>query len=195
VITAAIEHARGCQRAVVAIFQDEASFYRQPSQGWLWAWAGRKQPRMSWSNRSNTLVRAADSINAMTGATHVMQAKQITVTRLIESYRQLLAAYPKALLIYLIQDNWPVHLHERVLGFLAQNPRLQLCLLPTYAPRLNSVEKLWRWTRQKLCHAHPFCDDFNDYKAQLTACFAEAAQEPAMIRHYCGLDNAKIFSA
>jgi transposase len=177
----------------VALFQDEASFYRQPSQGWLWSWVGRKQPHMSWSHRSNTLVRAAGCLNAITGETHVLQAKQITVPRLIESYRQLLEAYPTALMIYLIQDNWPVHHHEKVRAFLAQHPRLQVLYLPTYAPRLNAVEKLWRWVRQALCHAHPFCDDFNEFKAQLQACFHQAAQLPGEMRRYCGMDDSKIY--
>jgi len=193
-ISAALEHAQRYPGRVVAVFQDEASFYRQPSQGWLWSWAGRTQPHMAWSHRSNTLVRAAGCVNAMTGDTHVMQAKQITVPRLIASYRQLLQAYPEALMIYLIQDNWPVHLHDKVQAFLAQNPRLQLCLLPTYAPRLNSIEKLWRWTRQTLCHAHAFCDDFNEFKAQLRECFAQAAAMPLALRKYCGLGSLKIFS-
>jgi transposase len=195
VITAALEHARRYPQSVVAVFQDEASFYRQPSQGWLWGWAGRKQPRMPWSHRSNTLVRAAGCLNAMTGDTHVLQAKHITVPRLIESYRQLLEAYPKALMIYLIQDNWPVHSHEKVRAFRAQHPRLQVLYLPTYAPRLNAVEKLWRWVRQTLCHAHPFCDDFSEFKAQLRACFEQAAAGPADMLRYCGLTDSKIFCA
>jgi len=179
----------------VALFQDEASFYRQPSQGWLWGWAGRKQPRMAWSHRSNTLVRTTGCLNAVTGDTHVLHAKHITVPRLIESYRQLLAAYPEALMIYLIQDNWPVHNHEKVRAFLQEHPRLQILFLPTYAPRLNPVEKLWRWVRQTLCHAHPFCDDFNEFKAQLRACFDQAAAQPGELLHYCGMVPSKIFSA
>lgn len=178
---------------MVALFQDEASFYRQPSQASLWAWAGRKQPRMGWSHRSNTLVRVAGVLNAVTGHSHTMQAAKITIPRLIASYREVLEAYPDALMIYLIQDNWPVHNHDKVLDFLAQHPRLQVLWLPTYAPRLNPIEKLWRWTRQTLCHAHPFCDDFNEFKRQLTQCLRQAADLPAYIKHYCGLNPSKIF--
>jgi hypothetical protein len=194
VITAALEHARRYPDRVVVLFQDEASFYRQPSQSWLWAYIGRKQPRMPWSHRSNTLVRAAGCLNAVTGATHVLQAKQFTVPRLIEFYRQTLAQYPDALMIYMVQDNWPVHYHEKVRDFLAQHPRLQVLYLPTYAPRLNPAEKLWRWVRQVLCHAHPFCDDFNEFKAHLRACFDQAAAAREALRRYCGLDDLKIFS-
>jgi len=198
VIAAALEHARRYPGTVVAVFQDEASFYRQPSQAGLWGWVGRLQPHMKWSHRSNTLVRAAAWLDALTGCIGVLQTKKIDVKHLLRSYRELLEAYPDALMIYVIQDNWPVHLHKTVLEFLAEHPRLQLCLLPTYAPRLNSIEKLWRWTRQKLCHAHPFCDDFNEYKAQLAECFVEAQHQPAEIGHYCGLDSlasGKLFSA
>ena len=194
VIAAALEHARRHPQSVVAVFEDEASFYRQPSQGWLWSWAGRQQPRMAWSQRSNTLVRAAAGLDTSSGNSHYLQAPKIGVARLIQFYRQLLEAYPKALMIYLIQDNWPVHFHADIITFLAQHPRLQILRLPTYAPRLNPAEKLWRWTRQRLCHAHPYCDDFGQYKAQLNACFVQAALQPAAMRRYCGLDNAKIFT-
>jgi len=67
VIAAALEHARRHPQSVVAVFEDEASFYRQPSQGWLWSWAGRQQPRMAWSQRSNTLVRAAAGLDTSSG--------------------------------------------------------------------------------------------------------------------------------
>jgi len=177
----------------MALFQDEASFYRQPSQGLLWAHMGRRQPRMSWSHRSNTLVRVAGVLNAVTGATHTTQASKITIKQLIKSYQRVLDAYPDALVIYLIQDNWPVHKHPRVLEFLALHDRLQVLFLPTYAPRLNPIEKLWRWLKQTLCHAHPFCDDFNEYKAQLSTCLAEAAAQPAYMRYYCGLSPSNIY--
>jgi len=195
VIGAALEHAAEHPGQVVALFQDEASFYRQPSQGWLWAWAGRRQPRMPWSHRSNTLVRIAGCLNAQTGATHYHHAPRISVDELLRSYRQLLAAYPEALMIYLIQDNWPVHFHPRVQEFAAAHERLIVLRLPTYAPRLNPAEKVWRWLRQTLGHAHPYCDDFREFREQLARCCAEAQALPGMIHRYCGLGNATIFSA
>ena len=194
VVEAALEHASRHPASVVALFQDEASFYRQPTQGWLWADAGRAQPHMPYSHSSNTLVRAAGCLDAITGVTHVLQAKRIDLTTLIKSYREVLGAYPNATMIYLIQDNWPVHDHDKVRKFLSSNPRLQVLHLPTYAPRLNPIEKLWRWVRQRLCHAHPFCDNFTLYKAHLRAMFEEAGASPAEIRRYCGLDNSKIYS-
>lgn len=179
---------------MVVLFQDEASFYRQPSQGRLWSWAGRQQPHMAWSHKSNTLVRLAGGLNALSGATHYLRAGRINVPTLIRSYRQLLDRYPTALMIYLVQDNWPVHNHGQVKQFLAAHPQLQVLFLPTYAPRLNPIEKLWRWTRQKLCHAHPYCDDFTEYKRQLNCSLDEAAANPAAMKHYCGLDSFKLFT-
>lgn len=46
---------------------DEASFYRQPTQAWLWAERGRTQPRVRWSYRSNTVVRVASAVEAVEG--------------------------------------------------------------------------------------------------------------------------------
>lgn len=55
-ISAALEHARLCPGPVVAVFQDEASFYRQPGQGWLWAWAGRQQPHLLLASYPDALM-------------------------------------------------------------------------------------------------------------------------------------------
>lgn len=194
VITAALEHTRRYPRQVKMVFQDEASFYRQPTQAWLWALAGRAQPHLPWSQRSNTLVRAVGCLDAITGDTHVLQAKRIDIPRLLQFYRQVLDAYPEALMIYMVEDNWPVHKHPTVQAFLDKHPRLQVLYLPTYAPRLNPIEKLWRWVRQTLCHAHPFSHDFTQFKARLSARFDEAASTPEAIARYCGLPKMNIYS-
>jgi transposase len=194
VIGAALEHATRYPQQVRVLFQDEVSFYRQPSQARLWFGTGRRQPPLAWSQRANTLVRVTGTLDALSGQTQYLSASRINVKTLLRSYRELLAQYPQALLLYLVQDNWPVHRHREVLAFLAAHPRLQVLFLPTYAPRLNPIEKLWRWAKQNLCHAHPFCDDFTEYKRQLQALLAEAAASPAYIKHYCGLSSFKLYS-
>ena len=65
--------------------------------------------------------------------------------------------------------------------------------LPTYASWLNPIEKLWRWAKQTLSHARPYCDNFTEFKAQLNACLDTAATMSAYIRHYCGLSSFKVF--
>lgn len=171
------------------LYQDEASFYRQPTPAWLWALQGRKQPRMRHSCHSNAVTRAAGFLNARTGETHVFQAPQTDVAMLCQSYRDIMACYPDALMVYLIQDNWPVHFHQEILKCVAQLERLVILPLPTYAPWLNPIEKLWRWTRQTLCHAHEFAADLREFKKHLQASLAEARAMPGYIARYCGLGS------
>lgn len=54
----------------------------------------------------------------------------------------------------MIQDNWNIHSHPDVLASLAEHPRLLPIWLPTYAPWLNPIEKLWRWLRQDVLKLH-----------------------------------------
>jgi transposase len=194
VIGAALEAARAHPGAIALVFQDEASFYRQPTQAALWAGTGRRQPHLSWSHRKNILVRVAGTLDAVSGQTCFREAPRFTVDELLRFYRQVLAQYAARTLIYLVQDNWPVHFQARVEAFLQQHPQLQVLRLPTYAPRLNPVEKAWKWARQHLTHAHPYSDDFAEFRGQLTGCLAEIGAQPHEIRHYCGLDNLTIYS-
>jgi transposase len=79
----------------------------------------------------------------------------VTAPRLGHCWLRAAQSYPQAKTIYLIIDSWPVHFHPKALQVLAQDPRLELINLPTYAPWLNAIEKLWRRLRQRVAHAHP----------------------------------------
>ena len=72
---------------------------------------------------------------------------------------------------------------------LARDPRIELLRLPTYAPWLNNIEKLWRWMKQRVSHAHPWADDFADFKLHVRAEFARIATGLPEVRRYCGLDQ------
>jgi transposase len=194
VIAAGLEQAQAHPGAVVLLFEDEASFYRQPSQAPLLGLRGPHQPRVPRSQRGNTRIRVAGTLDAVAGHTCFRQAFRYSVPELLKFYRQVLAAYPAALMIYLVQDNWPVHFHEDVEQFLARQPRLQVLRLPTYAPWLNPIEKAWKWARQHYTHAHRCCDDFPLFRRQLDECLNEATQHPEAIKQYCGLNTLKIYS-
>lgn len=174
---------------VIALFTDEASFYRQPSQAWLWASMGRRQPRLPYSHRANTLMRVVGVLDAVTARVQAWDFPRVSAERLARCFRQLGALYPEAHRIYLIMDNWPVHFHPRVQAALAAEPRVQVIPLPTYAPWLNNIEKLWRWVRQRVTHAHPWCDDFLFFREQVRAELYALASGSPELKRYCGLDS------
>lgn len=171
------------------LYEDEVSLYRQPSQGWLWASMGRRQPRMSFSHRSNTRTRVVGLMNALSGKVHYWQRSKIdrkTFARFILSTAH---DYPLAGKIYIVLDNWPVHFHPDVIEILSKDPRIELISLPTYAPWLNYIEKLWRWLRQKITHAHPYADDFNRFKQVISEALDSFSSDSPFLLKYVGLKD------
>jgi DDE superfamily endonuclease len=183
----ALKEAREAPSKIVLVFQDEASFYRQPSQGWLWSWMGRKQPKMRYSNRSNTHTRAVGFLDATTGRVLYWDMSRVSAKNLAQCIRRMSSSFPLAERIYLVWDNWPVHTHPIVQAALQKDIRIHVVELPSYAPWLNAIEKLWRLVRQEVAHAHPWCDDFHLYRAALAAKFDEFAFGSQRLLHYCGL--------
>ena len=172
---------------VITLFEDEVSFYRQPSQAWLWAYLGRRQPRLPYSHRANTLMRVVGLLNAATGQVHAWDFSHVTADRLARCFQQIGRLYPNALRIYLVLDNWPVHFHPKVQAALAADPRIHLLPLPTYSPWLNPIEKLWRWIKQRVTHAHPWSDDFLAFKEQIRTELQQFAFGSDDLLQYCGI--------
>ena len=168
-------------------FFDEASFYRQPTQASLWYERGRTQPRVRWSYRSNKVLRVAAALEAVEGSIVYKMASRISIPVLCRYYEQLARSYPDCPRLCVVQDNWPIHTHPKVLQAVKQLERIELVFLPTYAPYLNPEEKVWRWTKQHLVHAHPYSDDFNEFKRQVCTTLDEADQKKPEILRYCGL--------
>ena len=207
-----------CQAAVeqdprrrVLLFQDELTYYRQPTLASSFAPSGSKEPLAERSHRSNTPTRLTGALNARTGQVSVLQAPRIGVPELVRFYEHLAHQYAAAERIYLVQDNWPVHFHPDVLAALepqewpwpwlrpgnwstapsASARRLhlpiQLVPLPTYASWANPIEKLWRWLRQDLLHLHPWADDLAELRRQVLAFLDQFAQGSSDLLRYVGL--------
>lgn len=173
----------------VLLFQDETSFYRQPSQGWLWAWMGRRQPKVMYSHQANTRMRVAGFMEAVSGRVLFWDMARVTVKNLAQCIRQVSAAFPQAESIYIVWDNWPVHKHSVVQAAIMKDPRIKVLPLPTYAPWLNAIEKLWRLVRQEIVHAHPWCDNFSLFRSIIKGKLEEFACGSARLVRYCGLSS------
>ena len=114
------------------------------------------------------------------------------MARLAACWRQLSTQYPAAERIYVVLDNWPVHQQATVWRAWAAQSRVRVRFLPTYAPWLNNIEKLWKWLRQRVTHAHPWATDFATFREHVLAECATLGAGSAALRTYCGLD--KVFN-
>lgn len=181
----------------VLLYLDEVTIERHPSICHDYEQRGASiQPLARRSHQKNTLTRFVGSMNAVTGAVTYRQAAHITLNILVSHYQDICKIYPNAKTIFVVQDNWPVHVHPDVLCALepqsysalfrypaswsmtptpkairnwsALNLPIQIVPLPTYASWLNPIEKLWRWMRQDIAHNHRLADDLVALRKRLT---------------------------
>lgn len=210
-------HGRRADRAVVTLYLDEFTYYRQPSLARAWAVRGHDQPLAERSHRGDTTTRIVGALDAVGGRVRYRQASAIGVAQLVALYQDLRAAYPAARRLYVVQDNWPVHYHPDLLVALAPQwwlrrwPRklppswptqpsakaqrrwghlrlpIQLVPLPTYASWCNPIEKLWRKLQQEVLHLHRLADRLDDLRALVRAFLDQFADGSIELLRHVGL--------
>ena len=89
--------------------------------------------------------------------------------------------------MYVIQDNWNIHTHPDVLTALDDYPRIKPVWLPTYAPWLNPIEKMWRWLRQDILKMHRWVEDWPQVKQRVPDFLDQFAHGSSALLRYVGL--------
>lgn len=156
-------------------------------------------------------MRVAACLNATTGTVHARRAEETGRSVLIDLYREVAEYYSEARVIYMVQDNWPTHYHADIIGKLepqqwpwpfkvpgnwpevpdeptAKDPLpIQAVGLPTYAPWLNPIEKLWRYLKQEVVHLHQKAEDFPSLHSQVDVFLDRFAGGSEHLLRYVGL--------
>jgi transposase len=182
--------------SVQALFLDEMGYVSWPDPSAEWgpqapapiAVADRKQT-------SRRQRRVIGSLNATSGQVLFLEDGIIGRRGVCDFLCQIQVAYPDARKIYVIWDNWPVHAHQEVFDTLKLT-RIELVFLPTYAPWLNPIEKLWRKFRQDILYLHRFADSWELFQQRVQAFFAQFASGSKDLLRSVGLSgNGKLASA
>ena len=156
-----LRHTRREPRKVRCVFLDEMGFARWPQPAPDWAeQPPAAAPLADRRGAGPGLWRLIAALDAWTGRVTYLDNYIVGREKVIQFYGRLAAAYPRAERIYVVQDNWSIHTHDDVLRALERWPKIQPLWLPTYAPWLNPIEKLWKWLRQKVLHLHRLADDW-----------------------------------
>ena len=173
---------------VVVVFLDEMGYYRWPvaARDWMPAAPSTAAP-VHKAGPTNRQQRVIGSLNALTGQVDYLDNYLVGRAQVSAFYRQLDQVYASAQRLYVVQDNWSIHTHDDVLATLAQVPRIEPVWLPTYAPWLNPIEKLWHWLRRDVLKAHRLADDWPLLRRHVNAFLDQFARgSPALLR-YVGL--------
>jgi hypothetical protein len=179
--------ARAPSRLVV-LFVDEMGFFRWPEPAPDWGpappapapLADRKRaPQGQW--------RLIGALNALTGRVLTLDNYIVGRRQVCTFLQQIDQSYPDTEKIYVVMDNWSIHQHEDVQAQLKLLPRLEIVWLPTYAPWLNPIEKLWRKFRQEVLNLHRFADAWDQFRQRFRTFFAQFAQESQALLQYVGL--------
>jgi len=181
----ALAEARQAPETVTLLFQDEAGIARQPSLSPTWAPIGH-EPTATRSPHANHQHRICGALDAVTGQVHWWAGDHTTLAVLRQFLADLRASYGSERRLVIVWDNWPVHHHASLLAA-AEAECIEVVFLPTYAPWLNPIEKLWRWLKQEVVHGHRFAADWRQLKRAVAAFlnrFTEAS--PELVR-YTGL--------
>jgi transposase len=169
--------------SVVALFLDEFGYQRWPEVAPTWGLETAVAQRAG----NNQQWRTIGALNALTGQVNYRDGYIVGRHQVIQFYSQLDRAYPEVDLIYVVQDNWNIHAHPEVLTALERYPRITPVWLPTYAPWLNPIEKLWRWLRQDILKMHRWVEDWSRVKQRVHDFLDQFAHgSPALLR-YVGL--------
>jgi transposase len=207
---------RASNGRLVLLYMDEFSYSRHPTLAKSYEEAGAKiQPLARRSQRSELETRLVAGLNAQTGQVIYRSVSHVTRTVLVRFFQEVRERHPLVERIYIVQDNWPVHVHPDVLVALeAQETKferptpkswpkepspgavkkysklelpIQLVPLPTYASWTNPIEKLWRKLKSEVLHLHPFADAIPQLRAAVNQFLDQFAGGSRPLLRYAGL--------
>ncbi len=172
----------------VLVFLDEMGYYRWPQPTAVWApTAPAVVPSTECQGTKQQQWRMIGALNAHSGQVDYLDAYVVGRAKVIEFYRHLEQRYHWASHIYVVQDNWSIHGHDDVLAALATLPTIEPVWLPTYAPWLNPIEKLWRWLKQSVIKMHRLAADWPELRRRVNAFLDQFANGSAELLQYVGL--------
>ena len=184
---ACLEAARQAPDRVVTYYLDELSFYRQPTVASDWYPAGHDQPLARRAHRSNVYHRVLGALNAVNAQVVFRMGKRTDVAFICRFLRSLREQHAEVEVLNVILDNWyRVHDHPEVKAT-AQQERITLVYLPTYAPWLNPIEKLWRKAYQEVLHLHRYSDEWETLIQRMDEFLSAYSNGSSGLLKYVGL--------
>jgi len=174
---------------VTMLYEDEVDLHLLP--GITGCWTRRGSQRKVAPPGQNQKRYGFGAVNMISGAVTRRIEERKTSVGFCALVEQVVAEYcpgerwdgPK---VVLVLDNYIIHRSkatQRVLERYAD--RLIICPLPTYAPKLNVIELLWKYLRRKVTHNHLF-ESVAALTTAVETFFTELDRQPATVLSVIG---------
>jgi hypothetical protein len=177
---------RATDEPTVAVLDlDQAELALNPTRTRVWAAIGVPcELETPGDNRKQVMFGA---VNSLTGQTHfALTAHKRSADFQLFVDQHIIPAYPDADVIFLIVDGASIYKSKTTRAWLHERPQIVLVPLPSYAPKLNLQEHLWRWLRFEVTHSH-FFGSLGALAAAAKRFFAKLADQPQIVLRRIGM--------
>lgn len=170
----------------VLLYQDELTYYRCPTTAPDYVPRNADAPRANQGHGYNTSRRIAGCLDAYNGRLICWQRSAFDHKTFLKYLQYVETCYPEARNLYIALDNWPVHYQPDVLRAL-ETSKITLLFLPTYAPWLNPIEKVWRKLKQEILHQHRQHDQWKILQERVEQWLMQYDRPSPVLLRYAGI--------
>lgn len=139
-----------------------------------YGWIKKGQDNIIKSNTGRQRININGALDADTHAVITREDESINAISTIALLEQVEAAYPLAVIIYVICDNARYY-RSKLVGKFLETSKIQLVFLPSYSPNLNLIERLWKFMKKQVLY-NKYYEKFDTFK-QTTLGFFENIQQ------------------
>lgn len=162
------------------LYEDEAVFQQSGTVHRTWALIGIGTQVLGAPVRRSKKVMGAVRIGGEP-KWHSRFVQVFNAETFVDFLKQLVRYY-HGTKIHMITDNVPYHKAPQVREWLeGKQDLIELHFLPSYSPKLNAVEYVWRKTKQTITH-NKFFPNLEDLKQDLARRFNRYQGNPASLR-------------
>jgi transposase len=171
----------------VVVFVDEFTLYHWPLLARDWCSLLDPPPIARRAPPGERRCRVVSGLEASSGTVVSLRAPAIGTPVFCRFLEKVAARFSAAERIFIVLDNWPVHHAPEVSATCARLSRLELVFLPTYAPWLNPIEKLWDALKDAVLRLHRRAGQWKLLRAEADAFLAHFALGSEDLLHRVGL--------
>jgi len=141
-----------------------------PSHGWV----KKGEDKIIKTNSARKRININGALNSETLEVITHTDETINAQSTIELFKKIEERHPLAKNIYITLDNAQYYRSKLVKAYL-ETSKIKLLFLPSYAPNLNLIERLWKFMKKELMR-NQYYEKFSDFKNAVSQFFENLDQ-------------------